>query len=280
MFTGLGHEVELLPVAQVRPFVRSHKDDAADARAIWRRSTATSDECPRRAWSSSAGAAPHEIALRRAHGDGELLRGLLYEFGVVLRRTRGRLKALGEQRAVIDEQLPAAMRVLVDGQLEDARKKSAGASTNSRVRSRRCVPKPARARSTRCPASVLGSTALAATLGDEGVALGAEFSASLGLVPAHAGTGGKVRVGHLSKRGDLHRARCSFTGRWLGDRARQGQAEVARRVAGAPAQERGGGGAGQQDGTARPGSSPTAGRYHGIGRALKPGSGCAKAAAA
>jgi transposase len=31
----LGHEVELLPAAQVRPFVRSNKDDAAGARAIW-----------------------------------------------------------------------------------------------------------------------------------------------------------------------------------------------------------------------------------------------------
>ena len=50
---------------------------------------------------------------------------------------------------------------------------------------------------------VLGSTALAATLGDgKAWRSGREFSASLGLVPAHAGTGGKVRVGHLSKRGD------------------------------------------------------------------------------
>ena len=29
---GLGHEVELLPARQVRPFERSNKDDAADAR--------------------------------------------------------------------------------------------------------------------------------------------------------------------------------------------------------------------------------------------------------
>jgi transposase len=50
---------------------------------------------------------------------------------------------------------------------------------------------------------LLGSTALAATLGDaKAWRSGREFSASLGLVPAHAGTGGKVRVGHLSKRGD------------------------------------------------------------------------------
>jgi len=32
---GLGHQVELLPARQVRAFVRSNKDDAADARAIW-----------------------------------------------------------------------------------------------------------------------------------------------------------------------------------------------------------------------------------------------------
>ena len=33
--TALGHQAELLPPHQVRPFVRSNKDDAADARAIW-----------------------------------------------------------------------------------------------------------------------------------------------------------------------------------------------------------------------------------------------------
>jgi transposase len=32
---ALGHQIELLPARQVRPFVRSNKDDAADARAIW-----------------------------------------------------------------------------------------------------------------------------------------------------------------------------------------------------------------------------------------------------
>lgn len=31
----LGHQVELLPAQHVKPFVRSNKDDAADARAIW-----------------------------------------------------------------------------------------------------------------------------------------------------------------------------------------------------------------------------------------------------
>lgn len=33
--SSLGHQVELLPPRQIRAFVRSDKDDAADARAIW-----------------------------------------------------------------------------------------------------------------------------------------------------------------------------------------------------------------------------------------------------
>jgi transposase len=66
---------------------------------------------------------------------------------------------------------------------------------------------------------LLGATALAATLGDgRSWRSGREFSASLGLVPAHKGTGGKVRIGHLSKHGDpylrtllIHGARSVIT---------------------------------------------------------------------
>ena len=66
---------------------------------------------------------------------------------------------------------------------------------------------------------VLGATALAATLGDaSGWRSGREFAASLGLVPAHSGTGGKTRIGHLTKRGDpylrtllIHGARAVIT---------------------------------------------------------------------
>jgi hypothetical protein len=66
VLSGLGHQVELLPPAQVRPFVRSHKDDAADARAIWLAAYQTrrrhaSDPWP---WSSTPGPATAEAALQ------------------------------------------------------------------------------------------------------------------------------------------------------------------------------------------------------------------------
>ncbi len=58
----------------------------------------------------------HWVSVRTATVNA--LRGLLYEFGVVLRGgRRAGLKALAEQRGTIDAQLPATMRSLVDGQL-------------------------------------------------------------------------------------------------------------------------------------------------------------------
>lgn len=209
VFTGLGHEVELLPAAQVRPFVRSHKDDAADARAIWV-AAQHSDirRVPKKSVEQQAVLALHRtrshwVSVRTATVNS--LRGLLYEFGVVLRGGReAGLKALGEQRAVIDEQLPAAMRVLVDGQLKTLEQVGRRIDElEGQIAALQKQLQGARALDQVPGIGVLGSTALAATLGDaKAWHSGREFSASLGLVPAHAGTGGKVRVGHLSKRGD------------------------------------------------------------------------------
>jgi transposase len=201
--------VELLPAVQVRAFVRSHKDDAADARAIWlaaqqsdiRRVPQKSVE--QQAVLSLHRTRQHWVSVRTASVNS--LRGLLYEFGVVLRGGRqAGLKALAEQRAVIDEQLPATMRTLVDGQLQTL--EQIGQRIEQLEREIAALQKQLKgARELdRVPGiGVLGCTALAATLGDgKAWRSGREFSASLGLVPAHAGTGGKVRVGHLSKRGD------------------------------------------------------------------------------
>lgn len=206
---GLGHEVELLPARQVRPFVRSNKDDAADARAIWLAAQQRDirrvpiKDCEQQAVLTLHRTRQHWVSVRTATVNA--LRGLLYEFGVVLRGGRqAGLKALAEQRAAIDAQLPEAMCRLVNGQLQSL------AQVNERIDElehelaalQRQMDKAQRLR--RVPGiGVLGATALAATLGD-GAAWrsGREFSASIGLVPAHSGTGGKARMGRISKRGD------------------------------------------------------------------------------
>jgi len=205
----LGHEVELLPARQVRPFVGSNKDDAADARAIWLAARQADirrvpiKDCKQQAVLALHRTRQHWVSVRTATVNA--LRGLLYEFGVVLRGGRqAGLKAVAEQRAAIDAQLPEAMRRLVNGQLRSL------AQVNERVDElerelaalQRQMDKAVQLRMV--PGiGVLGATALAATLGD-GAAWrsGREFSASIGLVPAHTGTGGKARMGRISKRGD------------------------------------------------------------------------------
>jgi transposase len=205
----LEHQAELLPAAQVRPFVRSNKDDAADARAIWLAAQQSDirrvplKSCEQQAVLALHRTRSHWVGVRTATVNA--LRGLLYEFGVVLRGSRkAGLKALAEQRAQIDEQLPQIMRGLVDAQLQ----------TLAQVRQRieqmehelAAVQKQLNKASElrQVPGiGVLGATALAATLGDgKAWRSGREFSAGLGIVPAHSGTGGKVRTGHISKRGD------------------------------------------------------------------------------
>jgi len=193
----------------VRPFVRSNKDDAADARAIWL-AAQQSDirRVPQKTVQQQAVLALHRtrshwVSVRTATVNA--LRGLLYEFGVVLRGGRkAGLKGLSEQRAVIDEQLPPSMRTLADGQLQML--EQIGQRIDRLEREIAALQKqlPAARELDRVPGlGVLGSSAVAATLGDaKAWRSGREFSASIGLVPAHAGTGGKVRVGHLSKRGD------------------------------------------------------------------------------
>ncbi len=205
----LGHEVELLPAAQVRPFVRSNKDDAADARAIWL-AAQHSDirRVPHKTVEQQAVLALHRtrahwVSVRTATVNS--LRGLLYEFGVTLRGGRqAGLKALAGQRAVIDEQIPAPMRALVDGQLHTLQQLAERIEQLEREIAALMRQLEGARKLDEVPGiGVMGATALAATLGDaKAWRSGREFSASIGLVPAHTGTGGKVSIGHLSKRGD------------------------------------------------------------------------------
>jgi transposase len=222
---GLGHQVELLPARQVRAFVRSNKDDAADARAIWlaaqhsdiRRAPVKTVQ--QQAVMSLHRARAHWVSVRTATLN--MLRSLLYEFGVVLPGgKKAGLKTMRVKRAEIDDQLPPLMRRLVDLQLEALRGVERSIDQlEAEIAELQRQLDPARTLREVPGIGVLGATALAATLGDaSGWRSGREFAASLGLVPAHSGTGGKSRMGHLSKRGDpylrtllIHGARAVVT---------------------------------------------------------------------
>jgi transposase len=206
---AMGHQVELLPTRQVRPFVCGNKDDAADARAIWLASR--QPDIRRVTVKSEQQQAVLSLHRMRAHWDSvrtatiNALRALMYEFGVVLPRGKALgLKTLAERRAEFDALLPLVMQRLVDQHLAALRQMDCEVKRIEAELSR-VQAADVKARKLREVPGIglLGATALAAVLGDGHAWRRArDFSTSLGVTPRHSGTGGKVKIGGISKRGD------------------------------------------------------------------------------
>jgi transposase len=206
---ALGHEVVLLHAKFIRPFVQTNKTDAADARAIW---TAVQQPAMR----TVAAKTEDQQAMLGLHRMRALLvkfrtmqvnqlRGLLYEFGVTFRA--GRLAGLAEIRArmaELEDALPGAMICSLQGQLQridrleqdiDQLERRMGTWQKQEAACRAISEVPGIGK--------LTATALVATMGDaKTFKSGREFAAFLGLVPRQSGTGGRIRLGSISKRGD------------------------------------------------------------------------------
>lgn len=206
---ALGHEVVLLHAKFIRPFVQTNKTDAADARAIW---TAVQQPGMR----TVAAKTEEQQAMLSLHRIRSLLvkfrtmqvnqlRGLMYEFGVSFRA--GRVAGLAEVRARmadLDEALPGMMMCCLQDQLA----RIDGLQTEIDQIEHRIAAWQKQDAACSAIAAVPGigkltATALVATMGDAATfKSGREFAAFLGLVPRQSGTGGKVRLGSISKRGD------------------------------------------------------------------------------
>lgn len=209
--SALGHQAQLLAPHEVRKFVSGNKDDAADARAIWL--AAQHPDIRRVAPKSAQQQAELSVHRVRTHWMSvrtatiNALRGLLYEFGLALPKGRvSALRWLGEHRLRVEEQLPPVMVRLLDAQLQalrelDDRLRALEVEIGQVQRSSEAAQ-----RLRRVPGiGLLGATALAATLGDGSAWRNArEFACCIGLTPRHSGSGGKVRMGGISKRGDAY----------------------------------------------------------------------------
>lgn len=207
---GLGHEVRLIATQFVRPFVKTNKTDAADAQAIWEaaqrpsmRFVAVKSEEQQAVLSlHRVRAQLVKIRTMQAHQ----VRSLVYEFGVTApqgwRTLLSRIAPMlaDEERcpvpallrAALIEQL-AGLRVLAE-RIEALERQIA----NWQRRETECQ------RIAAIPGvGVLTATAAVATMGDaQSFGSGREFAAFLGLVPRQSGTGGRVQLLGISKRGD------------------------------------------------------------------------------
>ena len=207
----LGHAVKLLPAKMVKPFVGRNKSDAADARAIW---TAVQQPAVKavavKSEAQQAVLALHRmrsqlVKFRTAQING--LRGLLAEYGEVMPQGRaGITKGIVAALAQLVDRLPA---VLLDtlrehwarvGQLDEQ-----VAEIERRLRAWHKEDKASRRIAEIPGVGLLTATAAVAAMGDpKSFKSGREFAAWLGLVPKHTGTGGRIRMLGISKRGDTY----------------------------------------------------------------------------
>lgn len=210
-FAALGHEVRLIAAQFVRPFVKHNKTDAADAQAIW-------EAVQRPGMRFVAVKSEGQQAVLTLHRMRELLvkmrtmqinqlRGLLYEFGAEL--PAGRQKGVARmpvELAKLEGVLPAMVIEAVHGQLERI---AALDKDIAEIEQKLAAWKKADAASRKLMdipgVGLLTATAAVATIGDAGAfKSGREFAAFLGLVPRQRGTGGRVKLLGISKRGDVY----------------------------------------------------------------------------
>jgi transposase len=145
----LGHDVRLIAAQFVRPFVKSNKNDAADAAAIWEaaqrpgmRFVAVKTE------DQQAMLALHRMRqqlVRFRVMQVNQMRGLLYEFGVILPQgPRASIEAAKAALATLADQLPAMLTESLQEQLsrmlvldeQIARLHAAGCSSTMRLAGR------------------------------------------------------------------------------------------------------------------------------------------------
>lgn len=208
---ALGHTVRLLHAKAVRPFVSGNKTDATDARAIW---LAVQQPGVKfvgiKSTEQQATLTMHrqrELMMKMRNMQVNALRGLLYEFGATF--AKGHKAVFGEiEQAFADlsAQLP---QMVAEGLREQVARIKALNEDMTRIEKRLALQLKDDSdmkRIAQIPGvGLLTATAAIATMGQASAfKSGREFCAWLGLVPTQTGTGGKVRLGPISKRGDTY----------------------------------------------------------------------------
>ncbi|MBR8374132.1 IS110-like element ISBcen4 family transposase, partial [Burkholderia cenocepacia] len=209
--TELGHQVKLMPGKLVKAFVTGNKNDVADARAIWAAARHPGVKAvPVKTEAQQAVLALHRIRqqlviFRRSQSN--CLRGLLGEYGEVMGVGRAAMnRAMPDLLLRLELRLP---RVLIDSLREQWQRLVDIDKQITLIEQRLRAwlhENPACRTIAEIPGvGFLTATAAVAAMGDpKAFRSGREFAAWLGLVPAQFGTGGKVRLLGISKRGDRY----------------------------------------------------------------------------
>ena len=217
--SALGHDVRLIPPAYVKPYVKRQKNDAADAEAICEAVTRPNMRfVPIKSAERQGVLMLHrtrDLLMRQRTMTLNAVRAHLAEFGIIT--AQGPHKLLVLIRGIRAGEVPglpqiaaAALESLatqLDNLADEIRRLERqlmvwhrGDETSQRLET---IP----------GVGVITATALAASVPDPSVfKTGRQFAAFLGLVPRQNSSGGKDRLGRISKMGDGYLRRLLVVG--------------------------------------------------------------------
>ena len=205
---ALGHDVRLMPPRFVKPFVKSQKNDAADAEAICEAvQRPTMRFVPIKSTEQQAALLLHrtrDLLIRQRSSLISSIRAHFAEFGIV---TNHRIRDIERLLRLLTDsttRLPMLAREMLEvlaAQLRDVAARVSAVEAKllawhrSSEVSRRLATIPG--------VGPITASAIAATVVDANqFSSGRQFAAWLGLVPQQRSSGGKERLGGISKRGD------------------------------------------------------------------------------
>lgn len=207
----LGHEVRLMPARYVKPYVKRNKNDAADAEAICEAVTRpTMRFVPIKTIDQQSVLMVHrtrQLFVRQRTSLINSIRAHLAEFGIVAGVGRNGVEVLLTLIAEgKDERVPPEARdclVALAAQLDLIKRQILGADrrilawhrSNSMSKRLEAIP----------GLGPLGASALVASIPDPHVfRSGRDMSAWIGIVPKQNSSGGKERLGSISKAGNRY----------------------------------------------------------------------------
>jgi error-prone DNA polymerase len=208
LLTGLGHTVKLIAPEAVKPFVKKgKKNDAADAAAICEAASRPSVKfVPAKNLEQQGILALHaarSLLVKQQTMLANAMRGLATEFGIIVPKG---MRNLDELMTLVDtdESIPKQAKQAITG-LDDYRKElSEGIETfEAEIVAHARHDETARRLATIPGIGPITASLIAATVVDISLFKTArQFAAWLGLVPRQNSTGGKTRLGRITKAGN------------------------------------------------------------------------------